>query len=229
MKTTSSFNHLFCISLFSSILFFACKKETVETELSPEQQQETSAAIAQSEMESEIIFNDVYDNVIGASNEVGLEGTGIFGRLSTNQSTNETARITGCYNVTVTHTVQGQIFPLRIEIDFGASCKGRDGRTRSGKIISSYTGRLMVPGKSSTTTFENYKVDFISVEGSYTIRNTGSANTRQFSIEVSGVKLTKPNGSSSVRCSHRVITQTVGLGTPELHIDDIFTITGQSS
>lgn len=228
MKTTTV-RGIACLSLFSTLFLFSCKKETTETELSPAQEEETVYSIAQSEAESEIIFNDVFDNVIGANNDVGIEGVGVFGRLSGDASSTGNNRLTGCYDITVTHLVQGQIFPLRIELDFGIGCTGKDGRTRSGKIITEYTGRLIVAGKSSTTTFEGYKVDSVTVEGSYTITNTGNATSRAFTIDVANAKLSRPNGSYLTWSSHRVITQSAGLGTPEFYMDDIFTISGNST
>ena len=81
MKTITSFNRLLFAALCSSLLF-SCQKQTSESELSPEQEEATSAAIAQSQVESEIVFNDVFDNVIGVNAEVGIEGVGVFGRTS---------------------------------------------------------------------------------------------------------------------------------------------------
>lgn len=224
MKTTTP--KLSAIVLATSLLVFSCKKETSEADLSPQEEEQSSMAITEAEAESETVFNDVFDNVVGANSEVGLEGIGVFGRTA---GAGETERVMGCYNITVTRLVAGQAFPLRITVDFGAGCTGRDGRTRSGKIITEYTGRLIVPGKSSTTSFENYTVDSISVEGTFKISNTGSANTRQFTVEVVGAKLTKPNGNYIKRSSKRMISQIEGLGSPELPRDDIFSITGEAS
>lgn len=212
-----------CIVLFG---VFSCKKETSESEGTP-QQQEASLAASESEATAEIIFNDVFDNVIGANSQVGIEGVGVFGRMAT---TNETTGTQGCYTVAVTQLVQGQFFPLRIVIDFGtAGCTGKDGRTRSGKIITEYAGRLTTPGNTSTTVFENYKVDSLTIEGSYKIANTGNANMRQFTVDVTGARLSKPNNNFIRWNSHKIITQTEGLGTPDIHTDDVFTISGYSS
>ena len=118
---------------------------------------------------------------------------------------------------------------MRIELDFGTGCPGKDGRVRSGKIITEYTGRLTLPGKSSVTVFKDYIVDSIRVEGTIKITNTGNANDRQFTVDITSAKLTKPNGDYTKWNSHRVITQVEGLATPDLSIDDVFTITGNAS
>ena len=229
MKTISPFTRIIIIILSVSFLFFACKKETSQNNLSAQEEEQASLATSESEAESEIIFNEVFDNVMGVNNDVGLSGTGIFGRISTNNASAETARIMGCYVVSITHSIQGQDFPLRIEIDFGAGCPGKDGRVRSGKIITEYTGRLLVPGKSATTVFKDYTIDSVKVEGTLKITNTGNSTLRQFTIEVTGGKLTRPNGDYTKWNSLREITQVDGLATPDLNIDDVFTVTGHAS
>jgi hypothetical protein len=229
MKTLSLSKNILPTILFLCLVFFACKKETSQNDLTAQEEEEASLAISESEAESEIMFNDIFDNVMGANNDVGLAGTGIFGRISTNSFATETARLTGCFILSVTRLVQGQDFPLRIEIDFGAGCPGKDGRIRTGKIITEYTGRLLVPGKSATTSFIDYTVDSIKVEGNLKITNTGNSNLRQFSFDVSGGKLTRPNGNYARWNSHKEITQLEGLATPEIHIDDVFGVTGYAS
>ena len=82
--------------------------------------------------------------------------------------------------------------------------------TRSGKIISVYTGHLIIPGKSATTTFQDYKVNGISVQGTHKITNTGSTNESQVTVDVEGGKGTKPNGAYVQWNTHRVITQIEG-------------------
>ena len=229
MKTIFLHTRIITIILSVSILIFACRKETSQDNLTDQEEEQASVATSESEASSEIIFNEVFDNVIGVNNDVGLAGTGVFGRFATNNTFTETARIMGCYIVSITSLVQGQTFPLRVEIDFGSGCAGKDGRIRSGKIITEYTGRLLVPGAVATTVFQNYFVDSVKVEGTLNITNTGSSNSRQFTIDVTGGKLTRPNGNYAKWNSHKVITQVEGLSTPELHFDDVFTISGHAA
>ena len=207
------------------IIVFSCKKESSET--NDAQQENASRAATEADATAEIIFNDVFDNVIGVNNEVGLEGTGVFGRMASPANNGE--RVMGCYTVNVAQVVQGQLFPLRITIDFGSGCTGKDGRTRSGKIITEYSGRLTVPGKSSTTHFENYKVDSLSVEGTYNVSNSGNVSLRQFTVDVTGAKLSWKTSNYIGWNSHRIVTQTQGLGTPDFFADDVFGLTGNSS
>jgi hypothetical protein len=187
--------------------------------------------MTESDAEAELVFNDVFDDVMGANNEVGMAGTGIFGRANTFYNSVEVARLdstTHCFTVTIAHTTIS-FFPVSITIDFGTGCLGRDGHTRYGKIITTYSNRLIVPGASATTSFENFKIDSVQVAGSHKVTNSSTANERQFTVDVENAKLSKPSGNYSEWNSHKTITQIEGLGTPELPFDDIYKIQGYAT
>jgi hypothetical protein len=231
MKKNSLPVLLITIVFLTSLSIISCKKETSNSELSPQQEEEVATLSSQAETENELVFNDVFDNVMGVNTEVGLGGIGVFGRTAgTLQNGRETDldSIPRCVTLTVTRLNASEPFPVNIVIDFGSGCLGKDGRTRYGKIISTYTGRLTVPGKSATTIFDGYKIDSFSVEGTHKITNTTAAgsNQRQFTIDINEAKISKPNGNYSHWSNHRVITQIEGNGTPDLPLDDIFSIEG---
>lgn len=216
---------------FLSIILFSCKKETSESGLSTQQEEEIATLSSQSETETELVFNDVFDNIMGVNAEVGLGGTGVFGRTAyPGGRESGIDSIPGCVTLTITRQNPPDLFPVRIIIDFGSGCLGKDGHMRFGKIIITYTGRLTVQGKSATTTFEGFRLDSISVQGSHTITNTTAAgsNQRRFTIDIADAKLSKPNGVYVQWASHRVITQVEGNGTPDLAIDDILSIEGSA-
>lgn len=202
---TMLLRNCFLAALFSSVLITSCTKENSETQLTAEEEQQAAVASTEGDAESEIIFNSVFDDVMGVNSEVGVGGVGIFGRtgnLNTNITDGRLQNSQVCFTVSVTPLVQGQAFPLRIVIDFGAGCTGPDGVTRSGRIITEYTGRLIIPGKSATTTFEGYKIDSFSVEGSFKITNSSTTNNdRQFTVNITDGKISKPNGSSFFKVS----------------------------
>ena len=182
-----------------------------------------------------MVFNGVFDDAMGVSDEVGMSGTGIFGRsaIDGNTGTTGTERPNACFTVTVTHP-NNTPFPVKVVIDFGnIPCMGPDGHTRRGKIINIYTNRLIFPGAIATTTFENFYFDSIKVEGTHKITNTSQPITtvpphRQFTVDVINAKLTKPNGNFTEWNSHKVITQIEGLVTPDFPRDDVFRIEGHS-
>lgn len=79
----------------------------------------------------------------------------------------------------------------KITIDFGTGVVGRDGKTRTGKIMISYTGgNYHSTGAIITQTFVNYTVNGHAISGTRTITNNG-ANTWTI---VAALTITKSNG-----------------------------------
>src|SRR5215213_10014655 len=132
MRKSSLLNLLMAAAALTSLAVFSCKKED---KLSSGEEEQVSVASSESEAESEAVFNDVFDNVIGVNSEVGLSGTGVFGGRTSGET--EVLR-DSCYTTIVTRLATGQLFPVRIEVDFGSGCTGRDGHVRSGKIVTEY-------------------------------------------------------------------------------------------
>lgn len=231
MKKSALFTRLITAAFFTSLVMIACKKEN-SASLSPAEEEEAATFSSQSETENEVVFNDVFDNVMGVNSEVGIGGTGIFGRMSSTANGREqgTDSLPSCTQVSITFLNAPARFPVKIVIDFGAGCIGRDGHKRTGKLSIEYTGKLTEPGSSATARFDGFKYDSISVQGTLKITNTtaSGSNQRQFTIDITDGKLTKPNGDYSLWTSHRVITQTEGNGTPLFPLDDIFKVTGSS-
>lgn len=218
--------------LFSALLLFnGCKKETSG---SAAEEEFASQASSEADAESDDIFNEVFDNVMGVNTDVALGGTGVFGQMNAG-SAGGTARTNSCPNVTITHMNAPDPFPVKIVMDFGTGCVGRDGRTRSGKIISVYTNRLIYPGAKATTTFDNYVVEGIKVEGTHIITNQSviptntNCLTHIWKVVVEGAKLTKPNGNFTEWNSTKTITQLEGMCTPYIPLDDIYKITGSAN
>lgn len=219
--------------IFFSIIILGtgCKKETSENR---NDEEFASQASSIADAESEVIFNEIFDNVMGVNNDVGLAGVGVFGQMSAS-SAGVVARTNACPNVSKTLLSTSNTFPIKIVMDFGSGCAGRDGRVRSGKIITTYTNRLIYPGATATTTFENYSIDSIKVEGTHTITNQsiigGTQNliTLVWKTEVTGAKLSKPNGNYSEWNSVKIITQVEGMSTSLIPLDDIYKIEGSAN
>jgi hypothetical protein len=231
MKRIFNLTQLLAFGLFLSFLILpSCKKEQSG---SGEMEAQASRVSSESDGEAENLFNGIFDDVMGVNDEVGLAGTGIFGRSYSGDPDGNTSMQRGdsthCFTVTVIHLATTP-FPKKVIIDFGTTgCVGRDGRTRKGKIIIVYTGRLITPGAMATTTFENFYVNDIKVEGTHIIKNTSTVNVnRQYTVEVIDGKLTKPNGNYVNWNSEKIITQIEGLVTANIPIDDIFKIEGHA-
>jgi hypothetical protein len=230
IRATRLLTAVFCTSL----LIVSCQKDTSTEDLSPQEEEQASVATAESEAQSEGVFDEIFDNVMGVNTEVGIGGTGVFsGRTMSGLDASGRMMDTytvGCMTITVDHQSTTAVFPVRITTDFGTTgCTGRDGRTRYGKIITTYSSRMIEPGSSATTTFEGYRVGEVSVSGTHTILNQSTANERKFVVEVGNARLSVPNGNYIQRTARRVITQVEGLGTPLLPGDDVFSIEGTAT
>jgi hypothetical protein len=234
MKKYPMLTRLTTVACMATLLIVGCKKENSQTgNLSPQQEQDAATVSTDANTEADFASNDAFDNAMGVDNNVGMAGTGVFGRMSSGTSL-ATARETGvdsvhCFTVSYVHLNGNEPFPLQVVIDFGAGCIGHDGHTRKGKIIATYTGRLIVPGKSASVTYDGYKIDSLSIQGTHTITNSTTGNQRQFTIDVTDAKITKPSGNYTSWNSHKVLTQVEGNGTPDWPLDDIFTLSGTAN
>lgn len=221
MKPRINLTQLFTLAFFFSLLMFtSCQKENSQTATDDQQQVEASMVSSESDSESELAFNGVFDDAMGVNDEVGIGGTGVFGR------------VTACPDVTIIHLNAPTPFPIKVILDFGVNgCVGRDGHLRRGKVITYYTNRLLIPGAIATTIFDGFYLDSTKVEGTHKITNTSPAiittppTSRQFTVDVTDGKLTKPNGNYIEWTSHKIITQIEGLGT-NVPLDDIFKVEG---
>lgn len=222
------FNLAQLVSIVSiSILCFSvsCTRESSNDDTAEQEQIQASTLTAESDAEAEVIYNEVFDDVLGANNDVGMGDIGIAGRTADNDMQ---FRPNACYTI-IPVTAPG-VWPARIIIDFGTSpCMGPDGHTRMGKIIATYSARLTVHGATAETTFENFYFDSTKVQGTHKITNTSTSNSeRSFKIEVINGKLTRYNGNFIEWNSTRLITQVEGLATPFIALDDVLKITGHS-
>lgn len=216
------------------IVFGACKKEDSNGSVAS-QQEEFANVTSQSDAEAEGTFDDVFDNVMGVNSEVAVGGTGVFGRMvetSTGPGSNDNREAgtdtVACFTVTITQLSTANRFPLRAVIDFGSGCTGRDGRTRKGKIIVTYSGRLILPGSSASTTFDGYYINDTKVEGTHTITNSSTGSVKSFTIDVANAKLTHSDGSFIQWNSSFTISQTDGTLTP-IPVDDVFNLSGHTN
>ena len=214
--------------LFTSV-FIACQKDARNS--GSEEETERVAAVTEDDAEADVIFDDVNDQVIGVDGDLGIGPVGvIFGRVA---STNEKDELILNGGATldsvprcVTVTISAGGFPKTVTIDFGTGCTGRDGKTRKGMIKTTYTDRLVVPGAVAETQFIGYYVDSVKVEGTHRIKNNSTSAVRIFTRTVINGKLSKPSGNYISWNATHTNTQTAGLGTPGLPLDDEFDITG---
>lgn len=203
------------------LILQSCKKDIVATV-------EDVTESVKSDLNVQIQFDDVFENVVGISSTAAGEDLGLFGSFGTGifQSaagiTTEQVAI-DCGTLTITPSTVG-VFPKTVIIDFGSGCtKGT--RVRKGKIITVYTGPLKEIGSKATTTFEGFFIDSFKIEGTHIVQNTSDrlTNTRQLTREIQNGKVTNVNINKWVQINEaRVITQSSGSDTPLNPLDDVF-------
>lgn len=222
MKSRFSLFQLAIIAISFTLFVISCKRETSLSGSDNDQEIFASKASGEADAQSEIVFNEVFDDVMGVNDDVGMFGTGVFGRL------------TACPTVTVIQLTSNP-FPKKVILDFGpGGCIGNDGHFRKGKIITEYTNRLTINGAVATTIFDGFYYDSIKVEGIHRLTNiSGSVvNTpiiRKFEAKVENGKLTVPSGNYVSWNSTKIITQFEGGGTVFDPRDDAFKVEGYSS
>ncbi len=98
---------------------------------------------------------------------------------------------------TVTHDKEAQT----ITIDFGDGCEGQYGKTRSGIIFITYTGKRFIPGSQWTITFENFYIDDRHIEGTRSVENVSETldDNPKFHILLTDGKVTWPDGTFATR------------------------------
>ncbi len=207
--------------LFLSLVTGGCSKEKSGSGTNDQEEIEVSRTSNNANAQAEAVFGGLFDDVLGANNDVGVAGTGVFyNRMDT------LTPVPACYTVTIDHPGPS-FFPVKITIDFGQTgCTGPDGPVRKGKVITTYSARLTNPGAVANTEFDNFYVDNVKVEGDLRIANTATnANDRIFELKVTDGKLTWTNGDYTKWNSTRTITQLTGIQTPG-PVDDIIKIEG---
>lgn len=224
-----------CTIFIGSLFIISCQKQAdLSLEKNTLEEAQKTIVSAESDTEADIIFNDVFDNVMGADVETGL-GVGI-GLLSYNNTSNDIAvENTGvdstrprCFIVTVVPKERG-IYPKTVTIDFGTGCVGRDGKNRKGKIVTVFTGAMTVAGSKATTTFEGHYIDSVKIEGTHTVTNASTSNNRSFSVKVENAKISFPLGNYITWNKNKTWLQTEGNGTPNSPVDDVFSISGNAN
>lgn len=199
---------LFILMTAAGLFFLfltGCRKENTNSVI------DADTISAEDNATAEMVFDDVFALMDeAAKDQPGLRQSGF--RAS-------------CADITVDTTVSPRVLTL----DFGAGCTGNDGRTRSGKIIITFTGRYRDQGTVITHTFDNYYVNGNKVEGTKTVTNMGrnAMGNLYYKIEVKNAKITTDNGVISWE-STREREWTNGEGTASI-LDDEYNITGTAS
>jgi len=125
-------------------------------------------------------------------------------------------------------TIDTTSSPKSVTVDYGSSnCTCNDGKTRRGKIITTFTGQYIAPGTIITHTPVDYYVNDVKFEGTKTVQNMGTNANGQpyFNVQIDGTA-TLETGEVVDYTSTRVRTWTTGFNTLLNRFDDEYDITG---
>lgn len=217
---------------FSTFIFTACQKENSLTTSSATSEEE-AAALSDESTQAEASFDDADDISFTAAEEEGnAGGFGVEGFSSNLQGRQFLptffelrGRIGDCATITV--TPNDSTYPKTVVIDFGDSCRGRDGKVRSGKLVLHFTGPIRRPGSVVTLTFVNYYVNRVHIEGTKVFTNLSEPPVHKWKIAAINCKVTFPNGRGYTYEGVKNVKQIAGMLTNIVR-DDVYQITGNS-
>lgn len=142
-----------------------------------------------------------------------------------------------CRPTVTRDTTAGTYFPVTVTYDFGAGCTGADGRTRSGQIIVTHTGRYRDAGSVMTVLPVNYVVDGRAIEGTKTVTNNGrnGQGNLSYTVAIAQGEVTFPDGTSRTLNATWTREWIAGEGTT-VHdlgvaglLDDVWLISGSAT
>ncbi len=88
----------------------------------------------------------------------------------------------------------------QITVDFGSGCQGKDGKTRTGKILIQYEGNAAILSRTITVTLDGYTVDGNSIEGTRVTQFQGAENSEiVHTVSLTGGKITFAEGGEITR------------------------------
>ncbi len=155
-----------------------------------------------------------YSTILPVINQIGIDDEGV----------NKTG-FDICANVyyTTADTVMDWATDvIGIAVDYGTGCVDTDGRTKSGRILLTFTDTVWtVPGGKITATLENFYVDGIRYDGTAVATRTG-LQSMSFRLD-NGTCYT--DSWTILYDGESTITQTSGFNTPSTLSDDVFSIT----
>ena len=118
-----------------------------------------------------------------------------------------------------------------VTVDYGTTnCDCNDGKTRRGKIITTFSGQYIAQGTVITHTPVDYYVNDIRIDGTKTVTNMGlnSSDQPYFNVQINGTA-TQTNGEVLTYASTRVRTWVQGFNTLANRFDDQYEISGTAT
>ncbi len=146
--------------------------------------------------------------------------------------------MTGCATITIdsagaglgTTSFGGRAFPRKVTLDFGATPTLCKGRMISGKMFVNISKPHVLAGSIITQTFDAFKINGHSLEGTRTRTNLGAdpSGHQQFKIDATNCKITDATGKVFSWSATHTRTWLAGFGTKSAS-DNIIEVTGNGS
>jgi len=212
-------------AVFFALILFSCQKEsslTTNKAISEEQ----AATYSDESTQTEASFDDVEDVSMTAAEEEGVASTP-NGRVDGFHPLFEELRLRIGICATITVTPNDSTYPKTVTIDFGDGCLCADGKFRKGAIILYLTGPIRHSGSVLTITLRDFYLNRAHVEGTKTVSNLSENGNIKFTVQVTGGKVTLPNGRGYSYESLKYVKQIEG-GSTRIVRDDIYSIEGRS-
>ena len=213
-----------------SLVLFSCQKENSFSSTSDSTVTEEEATnLSDESTQADASFDDVEDVSMIAGEEEGEAS--VYGRSeNTGQRfapTFEELKLRIGLSATITVLPNDNTYPKKITLDFGDGCLGADGKYRKGVILINLTGPIRHAGSVMTILLQNFYLNRAHIDGAKTFSNLSENGNIKFTVQVTGGKVTFPNGRGYSYQSLKYIKQIEG-GSTRIIRDDVFSIEGRS-
>ncbi len=228
MKLTTFTKTSLCLFIAAALTIAGCKKDN-DNNNNNNSDDSNAADLSSSSTTADGSYDDVFTVAVqtGYDNNIAYNASTPSGQTGVNGISDGTTVYGGSPGYTVTPSDPGT-FPKTVVVDFGTGITSSLGITRKGKITMVFSGKLITPGTTVTSTFTDYYVNGYKLEGTYTITNTSPQTLIpiSFTTSTSQGKITYPDSTWYTYSGNKSVVQTGGSSTPVNFSDDVYKITG---
>jgi hypothetical protein len=222
MKLFSINRVVWALLISFATALYSCKKDASTTSTQPVTEDQ-AVTYSDESAQTEGSFDDIEDIGMQAGDEEAA-ASAPNGRLF--PFVHLRLRLGNCAQITVTPA--DSTYPKTVTIEFpGDGCWCADGKHRKGKIVLFFTGPIRRPGSVLTITLEDFYLNRAHVEGTKTISNLSENGAIKFTVQVTGGKVTFPNGRGYTYEGLKYKAQVAGMATAD-NQDDVYQIEGRS-
>ncbi|NJN35263.1 MAG: hypothetical protein HC817_14465 [Saprospiraceae bacterium] len=131
-----------------------------------------------------------------------------------------------CGTITVS-PAEWWIYPKKVTYNFGAGCKGKDGKFRAGELILNI-GKVWEPNSVVSAEYKNYVEDTLKLDGKFTLTNNSVPGAANFNFKANDIKVTNKIGQTLSYNLDQTFKQVEGLNDWNW-FNDAYDISGTAS